>query len=942
MKLHLFLMHSIVLISTASLMSCGGGGGGGDSKGSTFDIRSSTPLAVSSISSTSLASASSLSSDSQSSAPKSSLSSTSSNLSSSSIASSLQSSLSSSRLSSLSSSSVNSSRAASSSSLSSNVSSSQASTSSSLTSSNSSEWIDTNHDVLYDPNPDSTLLPPGATSLAFSLSTNQSAFCRYAVGADKPWSSMTEFSGGQGSRSHGVTFMGLNPDTSVVNYVYVRCDAALDKVLVLRYRAMPSPQHGFPRKSNLWGWNNFFPGGNLDHAKRIDLWMGVHASEAQVKQLRSMNPNAFVLDSASAVEQTDTNGVQVPDSYWLRDTKGQRIEVWNGTYRLNLTKLEVAHFQARYAYKRLLDSNLSMDGIFFDNFFTRQAWFKQDKWGNAIEVDANGDGKLDDPEWLDAEWRKGVYAELNEFRRLMPHALTVGHLEDHDIAEEGRVFNGDSLGFVAPWVKEGRYGSYSLAKVWDPYHSWWGLGRSPVVSIIEGAPPSELGYGYGEQPVKNMPAPTLEFARNFYPYMRWGLGVALMNDGYYNYSQGDSGHGLDWWYDEFDVDLGFPKRAYERINLGTTSTADSVSNGSFEAHLSPSWQLSVNASRGAAGLLVPDTAPAGSNSTAARVDINEITIDPAGNVRAWDVALQQMNFAVTAGVAYDISFRARSTNAEHPISISLQKPTAPYSRYLEKDVTLKVGINWQAYSGILLASMTATDGRLSLNLGSKIGTVWIDDVKLVPHQPDIFRRDFDNGTVILNASESRQIIPVTGTYKRINGTQAPRYQYVVDDSSAAFMARNWESKAYDSGQGVDKAPWYHDWGSGCHQSSSTVDTAVWDLGIRADDTYTLDAWWPAAPSSSGWSSEVRYEVIENGVVLSSIVLDQTKNGDTWNRIASIPLARAAEVKVRVTNLQAKPAIADAILVQSMARFNDGSDAVSVELDAYDAIILLNH
>ena len=44
--------------------------------------------------------------------------------------------------------------------------------------------------------------------------------------------------------------------------------------------------------------------------------------------------------------------------------------------------------------------------------------------------------------------------------------------------------------------------------------------------------------------------------------------------------------------------------------------------------------------------------------------------------------------------------------------------------------------------------------------------------------------------------------------------------------------------------------------------------------------------------------------------------------------------------VRITSLQAKPAIADAILVQSTARYNDGSDAPSVELDAYDAIILL--
>lgn len=784
------------------------------------------------------------------------------------------------------------------------------------------------------------MLPPGSTSLAFSLSTNQNASCRYAVGADKPWSLMTAFSGGEGSRAHTVTFQGLSPDTTVVNHVYVRCDAAPDKVLDLRYRAMPSPRHAFPRKSNLWGWNNFFPSGNLDHAKRIDLWMGVHASEAQVKQLRAINPNAFVLDSASAVEQTDSNGVQVPDSYWLRDTKGRRIEVWNGTYRLNLTKPEVALFQARYAYKRLLDSNLSMDGMFFDNFFTRQAWLKQDKWGNPIDVDANGDGKLDDPTWLDAEWRKGVYAELREFRRLMPYALTVGHLEDNDIAEEGKVFNGDSLGFVAPWVKEGRYGPYSLAKIWEPYHSWWGLGRTPVVSTIEGAPPSELSYGYGEQPVKNMPAATLDFARSFFPYMRWGLGVALMNDGYYNYSQGDSGHGMDWWFDEFDVNLGFPKGGYQRLNLGATSTADVIRNGGFESGLSPNWVPSVNTTRGAAATIGLDAAPGGSSSTAVRIDVAQITVDAAGNAREWDVALQQLNLAVTAGVAYDISFRARSTNAEHPINIAMQKPTSPYNGYFENSVTLKAGTSWQTYSGILLAKVTATDGRLSLNVGGKVGTVWIDDVKLVPHQPDVFRRDFDNGTVILNASEFRQTIPVSGAYKRLSGVQAPRYQYVVDDSSVAFLAGKWESKTYDSGQGIDRAPWYHDWGSGCHQTSSTTDAASWDLGIRADDTYTLDAWWPAAPVASGWSSAVRYEVIVNGAVVASATLDQTKNGDRWNRIASLPLTKAAGATVRITSLQAKPAIADAILVQSAARFNDGSDAPSVELDAYDSIILL--
>ncbi|MBK9218742.1 MAG: hypothetical protein IPL70_10115 [Uliginosibacterium sp.] len=85
---------------------------------------------------------------------------------------------------------------------------------------------------------------------------------------------------------------------------------------------------------------------------------------------------------------------------------------------------------------------------------------------------------------------------------------------------------------------------------------------------------------------------------------------------------------------------------------------------------------------------------------------------------------------------------------------------------------------------------------------------------------------------------------------------------------------------------------------------------------------------------------MRYEVIVNGAVVASATLDQTKNGDRWNRIASVPLTKAAGATVRITSLQAKPAIADAILVQSTARYNDGSDAPSVELDAYDAIILL--
>jgi len=118
----------------------------------------------------------------------------------------------------------------------------------------------------------------------------------------------------------------------------------------------------------------------------------------------------------------------LPEDYYLHDTTGSRIEVWPGTYRLNLTKPYVAEYQARFAYQTIVDSGLLVDGCFFDNFFTTQSGLKADIYGRKVQLDANEDGLPDDPAWLDAEWSKGVYLELNTWRKLMPNALASGHL----------------------------------------------------------------------------------------------------------------------------------------------------------------------------------------------------------------------------------------------------------------------------------------------------------------------------------------------------------------------------------------------------------------------------------------------------------------------------------------------------------------------------------
>jgi hypothetical protein len=60
-------------------------------------------------------------------------------------------------------------------------------------------------------------------------------------------------------------------------------------------------------------------------------------------------------------------------------------------------------------------------------------------------------------------------------------------------------------------------------------------------------------------------APEPELARTDYAAMRFGLGTALMGNGFYTFDNGVFGHYVAWWYDEYDGAgrgigwLGFPQ-----------------------------------------------------------------------------------------------------------------------------------------------------------------------------------------------------------------------------------------------------------------------------------------------------------------------------------------------------------------------------------------------
>ncbi|GAB4458832.1 MAG: hypothetical protein Kow00120_27220 [Anaerolineae bacterium] len=793
----------------------------------------------------------------------------------------------------------------------------------------------TSEGPLRNPDPPSTLLPPNTTAFGFSVQTDTATACRYAVHEARPFEAMTPFDSSDNTTAHQTVIQGIDPDPNRVNDVYVRCAAYPDALLSLRYRALPDVNPSYPRTSNLWGLNNF-DNRSPEYLARYDLWMGSDLRPDQIRTLRSLNPNVLVLTTINAVEAGADWYDDVPDDFWLRNADGERVEVWPGLYRLNLTKPEVAEFLALQAYQKIVANDLMYDGVFLDNVFLDQSWLAKDIYDDPFEADADGDGEADDPAALDAAWRAGVLHELATFRRLMPHALMAGHALDIEEPAIAETFNGVGIGFSTVDVIEGRgissRGLVRFPQLWTFYSAWNTQARRPHITSVESAPPHQIAYGYGYAPWegRDIPPSTLEFARTYYPYMRFGLAFTLMDDGYFTHEFGDTWHGNDWWYDELDFDLGYPLGEAEFLDLGGDPPQNLIVNGGFERFIGAPWDLWVDRDAGAAARVSADTAEVAVGGVSARVDV------AAASGVDWHINMAQVERPLVEGVTYNLTFWAKS-DAPRWISVGAQKGESDWRNYGLR-TRVAIDADWKEYTVAFTANETVSDAKIEFFLGEVAGSVWLDDVRLYERPPDVMRREFTNGVVLLNGSRAPQRVEVGPGYRRLQGEQAPRYQYILDDGDAAFSVEgDWREVTYDSGLWEASPPFYHDWGAACHEA--VAGQARWDLWIPDEDTYTIDAWWPAAPASGTWSANVVYEVVAGGQVVASATLDQRTGGDEWHLVAQVRLAPGDGAYVRLICQGGAPCIADALHVRSAARYNDGAPAAVVTLQPMDGIIL---
>ena len=434
-------------------------------------------------------------------------------------------------------------------------------------------------------------------------------------------------------------------------------------------------------------------------------------------------------------------------------------------------------------------------------------------------------------------------------------------------------------------------------------------------------------------------------ARSEYQYMRFGLTFTLMGDGYYTHELGDSLHGDDWDYDELTFALGLP--------VGNASAADVLDPNPRPVPppipLTQAWGLYVRSPSTSNASWAFDTAvvPSAGSPPSVRVDIVNTAASSDG------IDLSQLVSTFQDG-GYLLSFWGKASRDGTALTLNSRKNGGDWHNF-GLDASLTLSTQWAQYNITFVSSSDGTAGRLSWFMGkaAPATSVWINSPTLsgVSIPPPVFVREFECGIAVLNGDTEPRTVLLNATgaapLRRLTGQQAPLHQYFVDDASSAFsvVSGSWSVGDYDSGYHWSTTPsqeevrpangFYHHWASGAHHATGGV--ATFALQVPVAGVYDLSMWWPAAvPARAGWAEAMNISLASGAAVTVNL---RTQGGDAF-----LPLFKAVALDPSSTLTVACSAdggecIADAVLVESAARLNDGSAAETVTLQPMDGIIL---
>jgi hypothetical protein len=140
----------------------------------------------------------------------------------------------------------------------------------------------------------------------------------------------------------------------------------------------------------------------------------------------------------------------------------------------------------------------------------------------------------------------------------------------------------------------------------------------------------------------------------------------------------------------------------------------------------------------------------------------------------WHAQLRQIGLTLSGPQNYLLRFRAKA-DAEHKVHINLCSTSLPASAQCFVDFSTQVGpSSWVDVKLPISVSQTLANVSVKLILGDTPTTTWIDDVSLSRVTNPVTRRNFTNGTVLVNQTKTASTVDLTSAgYCHLKGDQNP-------------------------------------------------------------------------------------------------------------------------------------------------------------------------
>lgn len=459
--------------------------------------------------------------------------------------------------------------------------------------------------------------------------------------------------------------------------------------------------------------------------------------------------------------------VHFPTRFWrtVRDLDGFLYNTSGGLYGsatnqagdINLAKYVNGHYVVAEAiadlfYDAVVKTGI-WDGVFVDCFCDNMLWMEAA--GEYVNVTRAG---YPDRTTFAAAWKAGTDTLAARLRRLSgPTPILVGNCAQ---GTKYSVFNG--------WMREGF--PYQDGGTW-----YTNMFMDPGGYFLDEQRflPLRTNYIYSACSGVNTPY-TADNTRK----ARFGLGSASLGEGYGAFGNGPrisrNEQYMAWWYDEYAVDLSTGRSSalmrdtgwlgqpisgqYQMVWVGPTT--DAVTNPGFETDVTTGWRFWNT--HGAS--LVRDTTTAGAGSSSAH-----FSVPIADPTYPYTVAYGTTgSIPVVAGGQYAATFWAKAS-VPRSIVVSAGYAGGNGSFVISK---LQLTTQWKRYQVVLIPGGSG-NAVLDLHLAGETGDVWFDDVHFQQGVYSVYRRDFQNGIVLVNPGASAQNVALEAPFRRIVGSVDP-------------------------------------------------------------------------------------------------------------------------------------------------------------------------